>query len=297
MKHPDRRFDVEPVVGVSSGYDSAAVAVLAKRAGCTYAVSLRKSTSLWRGSDSGEPVAKALGMNCACYDYSPRRVRHEEAFWAVSGRPADMGYGVMEYPKPLACFFSGDHGDKMWGAKADEDLSNPWCNTGFSGRGIAEFRLHEGFFNCVVPCWGFDRAADLREISRSSEMDPWRVGGDYDRPIPRRIAEEAGVPRAVFGQRKKNTQTVEYYLWPYSPSAFAGFRRFLAERSVRSPSRVWVQICRVAALCDHLLARNLTRKLGFDLNLRSHLRTRAQGLTFQWANDTLASDYAETLIA
>ena len=34
-------------------------------------------------------------------------------------------------------------------------------------------------------------------------MTPWSVGGGYDRPIPRRIAESAGVDRQAFGQRKR----------------------------------------------------------------------------------------------
>ncbi len=33
-------------------------------------------------------------------------------------------------------------------------------------------------------------------------MDPWRIGGDYDRPIPRRILEQQGVRRDKFGIRK-----------------------------------------------------------------------------------------------
>ena len=37
-------------------------------------------------------------------------------------------------------------------------------------------------------------------------MDPWRLGtGYYDRPIARRMAEEAGVPRASFGHQKVGT--------------------------------------------------------------------------------------------
>ena len=34
-------------------------------------------------------------------------------------------------------------------------------------------------------------------------MKPWVLGTDYDRPIPRRILEERGVPRAAFGQVKR----------------------------------------------------------------------------------------------
>ena len=36
-------------------------------------------------------------------------------------------------------------------------------------------------------------------------MQPYSVGGDYDRPIPRRIVEEAGVGRHKFGMRKNAT--------------------------------------------------------------------------------------------
>ena len=35
-----------------------------------------------------------------------------------------------------------------------------------------------------------------------TEMDPWRLGTTYDRPIPRRIAEDAGLAREMFGQVK-----------------------------------------------------------------------------------------------
>ena len=38
-------------------------------------------------------------------------------------------------------------------------------------------------------------------------MDPWRIGTDYDRPIPRRIAEQAGVSRELFGRRKMASVT------------------------------------------------------------------------------------------
>jgi len=55
-------------------------------------------------------------------------------------------------------------------------------------------------------------------------MDLWSVGGGYDRPIARRIAEEAGIPRHLFGQIKKGgprrgperrswTSRTTYSLW------------------------------------------------------------------------------------
>ena len=43
----------------------------------------------------------------------------------------------------------------------------------------------------------------INYISNSDEMKRYSVGGDYDRPIPRRIVEEMGVHRDEFGQSKK----------------------------------------------------------------------------------------------
>ncbi len=44
-------------------------------------------------------------------------------------------------------------------------------------------------------------------------MDPWRLNTAYDRPIARLLAEEAGVPRMMFGQKKIAT-VVEFALPP-----------------------------------------------------------------------------------
>jgi hypothetical protein len=46
-------------------------------------------------------------------------------------------------------------------------------------------------------------------------MIPWRLNNSYDRPIPRRIAEEAGVPRHLFGQKKGFIANL--YFWPINP--------------------------------------------------------------------------------
>jgi hypothetical protein len=68
--------------------------------------------------------------------------------------------------------------------------------------GLSEIRLNAGFIQLPVPFIGARSRADIVGITESKEMDPWKVGTDYDRPIPRRIAEQAGVPRELFGQQK-----------------------------------------------------------------------------------------------
>ena len=72
-------------------------------------------------------------------------------------------------------------------------------------KGYSEFRLRVGFAHVPVPRIGTRYPATLNRISRSTELAPYSLGGSYDRPIARRIAEEAGVPREAFGQVKTAT--------------------------------------------------------------------------------------------
>ena len=54
-----------------------------------------------------------------------------------------------------------------------------------------------------IPFIGALRKPEIIAISRSAEMVSYSVGGIYDRPLARRLLEEAGVPRHLFGQRKR----------------------------------------------------------------------------------------------
>jgi hypothetical protein len=50
----------------------------------------------------------------------------------------------------------------------------------------------------------------LKAICNSKEMEPWSVGGTYDRPIARRIIEGAGIPRGTFANYKIGMATVSF---------------------------------------------------------------------------------------
>ena len=73
------------------------------------------------------------------------------------------------------------------------------------GKSLTEFRLRVGFACVPAPVIGGMVPKSIGAITRSSEMAPYSIGGDYDRPIPRRIAEEAGIPRTAFGMKKSAT--------------------------------------------------------------------------------------------
>ncbi len=82
---------------------------------------------------------------------------------------------------------------------------------------LSEIRLKSGFVNVAVPSLYARRVQDLAALSDAPEMAPWRLNTrDYDRPIPRRILEEAGIPRELFAGRKK--AVVRTYTWPHNPA-------------------------------------------------------------------------------
>jgi hypothetical protein len=83
------------------------------------------------------------------------------------------------------------------------------------GNGLSEARLHIGFIHAAATYIGGRSRKTIFNISNSDAMRPWSVDGRYDRPIPRRLGEEAGIPRELFGQTK--LATVVNFLPPYVP--------------------------------------------------------------------------------
>jgi hypothetical protein len=293
MRSGDRRLPVEPLATVSSGYDSCAAAVIARQAGCERAATIRQSTSIWRGSDSGAAVAESIGLDCREYDRRPARYPHEVAIWAGAGLGGGLNFTTFEYPQPLSMLFTGLYGDTVWGLKP-RDLSNP---LGDRDALLGEFRVIQGMFHCTVCWWGIGRAAEIQAIGLRPEMAPWTLNTGYDRPIPRRIVEQAGAARETFGMIKRNTSTNTSFPWPRSPDARASLRRYLAARGAWAPPgpMLWA-IHRLAGL-EKAIHQNLLRPIGLRRRLRPWQSLACSRLLFQWANDDLKQRYRRGLIA
>jgi len=205
--HPARRRTYRPVTAISRGYDSTAVSVLARGAGCREAVTFRKSASAdGYVDDDGTRIADLLGLRTTEYDRA--------GFLALPGIPdaefylgfrptaTDRAMAVMASQLEGALFLSARDLVHFWsaaGPRAAPRLASPSAQAAH-GASLGELRLRTGFLHFPVPYAGAIHSAAVRRISESA---PWSVGGEYDRPIPRRIAEEAGVPRELFGQRKQ----------------------------------------------------------------------------------------------
>lgn len=298
MESCSRRFNISPLASVSKGYDSCAAALVARHAGCEDAVTITNASSLIPRSDSGKEIADQLGLTCHEYRHVSRDYREEEEIWSVAGEPAGLNLSIFNYSEPLCLFFTGYRGDTTWCMRPllRNGRQEPFAGHDVAGLGLCEIRLVRGLFHCVVPFWGSSKAEQLNNISNSPGMAPWRVGGDYDRPIPRRMLEDAGVSRDSFGIRKNATFAARAFFWPFGQASMASFREYLQRRGLCAPGRGTIWWLRKFAGFDQLVSVNLSHVTGRRFHgLRPYINLQGQKLLFQWANDTLKKRHSDAL--
>jgi hypothetical protein len=205
-----RRRRYRPVVTVSQGYDSTAVAALAASIGCREAVTFRRSNSP-NGyvEDGGEAVARALDLAVTAYERNDSATHpdHRPEEFYVEPWGVDRTMTVMAPQLVGALLLTGRSGEIVWSRGGDRhwglpDFQHPLNR--IPGCALGELRLRLGFLHFPPATVAAARHAPrFHRWNDAEELRPWSIGGDYDKPIARRIAEEAGVPRALFGQAKK----------------------------------------------------------------------------------------------
>lgn len=199
---PDRARGYRPLATVSRGYDSPALAVLASRHGCREAATFLGPPG-W-ADDDGSEIAERLGLEAKAYptDFAPADRCFPEAEFCVCPHGTARGYLAAEDDLRGAVLLTGCSGDRILSAAAPAAPELRYhARSGMPGS-VNEFRLRVGFSVLRAYFTGWQHADAIHRISRSAEMQPWSVKGPYDRPIPRRILEEAGVPRSAFGASK-----------------------------------------------------------------------------------------------
>lgn len=212
---PLRKIRYQPLSTLSSGYDSPACTVIAKSIGCRRAITLLKAREHYYSADavpgnfddSGAAIAHHLGIELTPFSrdaYLERDDYPEAEFLATGNGGDDVVLAAAEAELPRTMLFTGFLGDTLWGLDgADPKASRDYAYTFPAGGTFGEFRLRVGFVHVPVPLLTFTRHEDVLRISRSAEMGRWCVGGVYDRPIPRRLVETAGVPREIYAREKK----------------------------------------------------------------------------------------------
>jgi hypothetical protein len=206
MQSATRNHRYEMVAGLSSGYDSTTVAVLAHELGGKHVFSFR--TARGGQEDHGEEVARILGLDVTLVDRGnwQQHPFSEVPFFAAAALGGDTVLSSAGHILRGRVFLSGFHGDKVW-AKDAKTLGPDIVRGDASGLAFTELRLALGCIHFPVPFVGVGQIRDINLLSNSSELSPWDVPGDYSRPICRRIVEEAGIPRDFFGMRKKAVTT------------------------------------------------------------------------------------------
>jgi hypothetical protein len=239
-----------PIAACSRGYDSTASAALASLAGCkrgfTFARSGRsQGHPVFRSvkpltDDSGAESLRALGMEVTERDRLdlrkiPGHPKAEFFFRPLASTDASMA--VMEDKLSGGLFFSGRHAERYWGptTRCKRRHFREVDDVNLSGNAYGEFRARVGFVHFPATYIGALHGPALYRITHSTEMRPWKLGtGYYDRPIARRIAEEAGVPRELFGHIKRGSSEEAKDLGEESERDFRDFLESEVPAAVRS---------------------------------------------------------------
>jgi hypothetical protein len=206
---PARRHPLTLATTTSSGYDSTATSVLAAEAGVTEAITFEIDAPRAH-TDSGRAIAESLGLRVHPYrarDWTVLPECPELEFVACASGWAMLPLALLADDWSESLVFLGSLGDDLWprdGQRVGNSLARPEEYEP-AAAGLREFRLRTGIVFVHVPTIGAIHADAIQAIGRSAEMAPWTLHNQYDRPVPRRIVEEAGIPRRAFGQTEWKT--------------------------------------------------------------------------------------------
>jgi hypothetical protein len=314
-RDPQRPNPYRPLATISQGYDSPACATVAREAGCREAVTHSHARRAFGvvDSDSGAEIAKALDMAITVTDrgaYLQREglVTPEAEFFAHGLEGSDVNYLAFEPQMQHRVLFTGCHGDTMW---EKQKVPSAVIQRGdLDGGSLGEYRRRVDFIHLPLPYVGALRHHDVVAISNRAEMAPYSIGGDYDRPIPRRILEEAGVPRSAFGQAKKATTLSFFGFQPglterLSPSTSRSVAAFAASWRPSLSARLslhWNEAIAIGVAAVRLVEKrtHLARRLGLEPLLEKilhvldtrNLDTLETLLVFHWSMAEMVKRYA-----
>ena len=232
-RDPTRKTQLRVLSTQSTGYNSTAINAIARDYGLDLALSISKSKepnlyfeknrkTNWR-DDSGDKICRELGVKMCLIDrrYFQKDPESEVLYWAGMHDCQDMNlHEVSAHVNDGAVLLTGILGEMWYNANSTPSDRLALVNDQLQGwslscHSLSEARLHIGYVQAPVPYIGARSRKSIFELTHSESMRQWSIGGTYDRPIPRRLAEEAGVPRHLFGQTK--LATVVELQPPYLP--------------------------------------------------------------------------------
>ena len=242
-----RNFRYGIVSLISSGYDAACCSAIAKTVGGNTALTFEAKGKY--SNDSGVGAAKRLGFEKIverdAYAYLNRSDMPEIKSISCGDLGTQISFMSFEQDFEDNLVFSGENGDFVWEKEAgfqtiNDDYHIVWKN---SEIGLSESHLHQCYIPVPMTSFGITHWTDLYRISNSEEMQVWSVGGSYDRPIPRRILEERGLPRDSFGMKKYGAGFFYVFDWKnrllsrMSENSRDSFMSYVEQNKTRTPIR------------------------------------------------------------
>jgi hypothetical protein len=202
----------------SRGYDSTAINAIAKDYGVdrVFTVSKGKARGLLATqdghidvNDDGTEICEKFALPCVQID---RRAlendsENEALFYATIEDNGDFNLQqISSHITQPTILLTGALGELWYPASYSDDkpgsINADLVRGDLSTHGLTEVRIEAGYVQLALPYVGATSREDILRITESPEMDRWRLRTAYDRPIPRRIAEDAGLAREMFGQIK-----------------------------------------------------------------------------------------------
>jgi hypothetical protein len=298
MASPQRQRAYSWLGTISRGYDSATCALLAREAGLRRVVTIDESRP--DVVDDGSDIARALGLACVVVSRLAWTSQDplEPLFLVADGQGKEIPIAGAAAELDHVVLVTGHGGDTAWSLDAAE-YANPGT---YSGMSMAEYRLHLGFIHLPCPYIGWNQLSDILKLSRSDEMTAWNTGGTYNRPICRRLLEEAGVPRGSFAVSKTGASIrflrgedawskkgrQAFVAWLRTrPSGHAVTWRLLIEARVNMLALAVA--LRLQRRTNHVAANVFQRIAGI---LTARIRSqRLDDLAFVWAIQTVRQSY------
>lgn len=258
-RHRARHLPLQVYSTQSRGYDSTAVNALAAPFGVdrvfTSPESKEKQSFYLGGhsqapSDDGTAICETLGLPCTSIDrrsFEKKPLTHEPYYWAGLDNNQDLNlHEITGYISTPTLLLTGQYGEFWYPRDTVGEYRMHFLDDGLkkwdlAGHGLAEVRLKTGFIQAAIPVVGSRHRTSILRITEDAEMAPWRFGTYYDRPIPRRIAEEAGVPREMFGQVKlASIVHLPTPNVPITPALRAEFFNHLRKNRLLSYMGIWL---------------------------------------------------------
>jgi hypothetical protein len=233
-----------PVVTLSSGYDTTAVAAVAAKVGAHRALGLRTARQHGDNAivdDSGAQSARRLGLEFSMYDrldFMSRTDLPEAEFLSTGTTGEDVFMTAFEPEIGRSLLFTGHWGGRMWSESWRPSVSR-LPPPELSGNSLNDFRLRVDFIHIALPYFGALQEPTTSALEDDPTMAAYRVGGYYDRPIARRLAEEAGLPRGSFARSKIAVSQLLHHgdKSSYTPATVAAIEAFGAAEGRRVPFR------------------------------------------------------------